>query len=147
MFAFERLDVWQGARTFARDINRVAREFPKIEQFALAQQLRRAAFSIAANIAEGSSRSSKKEFSRYIEMAYGSLCEVVTGLFVALDSEYLIPDRFKSLYDRSESLGRMLSRFRESLETSWKVRASPDHQTIKPSHHQAGNNRGSDVHK
>ena len=143
MFAFERLEVWQDARTFVRDINRVARELPKIEQFALAQQLRRAAFSIAANIAEGSSRSSKKEFSRYVEMAYGSLCEVVTGLYVALDSEYVPPDTFQGLYDRSESLGRMLSRFRESLETSWKVKSGPDHQTIKPSNHQT-NSRGNE---
>ncbi|MCE5323360.1 four helix bundle protein [bacterium] len=93
--------------------------FPRNEQFALAQQLRRAAVSIAANIAEGSSRSSQKEFSRYVEMAYGSLCEVIAELFVAKDRGYIQDEVFKDLYLKSESLGRMLSKFRGSLETSW----------------------------
>ncbi len=119
MFAFEKLDVWQYAKSFISDIYKAAESFPKYEQFALAQQLRRATVSIAANIAEGSSRSSKKEFSRYIEMAYGSLCEVIAELFVAKDCGYLAKEDFDKLYDKSESLGRMLSKFRGSLETTW----------------------------
>lgn len=138
MFSFEKLEIWQSARLFARDINRTASRFPKIEQFGLAQQLRRAGFSIAANIAEGSSRSSKKDFSRFVEIAYGSLCEVVTGLYVALDSDYLCQEDFQSLYGRAESIGRMLSKFRQTLERSWM--ASESHPTIKPSHHQTRSN-------
>jgi four helix bundle protein len=137
MFQFEKLDVWQYARSFARDVYGSVESFPRKEQFALTQQLQRAVVSISANIAEGSSRSSAKEFSRYVEMAYGSLCEVVAELFIALDCDYLKEDDFKRLYAQSESLGRMMSRFREALETSWiKTTRSGDHQTIKPSNHQ-----------
>jgi four helix bundle protein len=139
MFQFEKLDVWQFARSFAGEVYDAVESFPRKEQFALAQQMRRAAVSISANIAEGRSRSSAKEFSRYVEMAYGSLCEVVAELFIALDRDYLKEDGFRRLYSHSESLGRMMSRFRESLERSWiKTARSGDHQTIKPSNHQTG---------
>ncbi|MCL5104145.1 MAG: four helix bundle protein [Armatimonadetes bacterium] len=119
MFAFEKLEVWQKSRSYAKTIMEAVESFPKIEQFALSQQLRRAVVSIAANIAEGSSRSSKKEFSRYVEIAYGSLCEVIAELFVALDRDYLPKEAFDVLYTKSEDLGKMLSRFRGALETSW----------------------------
>ena len=119
MFQFEKLEVWQKARAFGGMIYQAAESFPRHEQFALSQQLRRAVVSIGANIAEGSSRSSKKEFSRYVEMAYGSLCEVISELFIALDRRYVSQESFDIVYCESENVGKMLSRFRESLETSW----------------------------
>ncbi len=137
MFQFKKLDTWQYARRFAGEVYGVVDSFPRNEQFALAQQLRRAVVSISANIAEGSSRSSQKEFSRYVEMAYGSLCEVVAELYVALDRGYVAGESFVPLYASAESLGKMMSRFRESLEKSWiKTTRSGDHQTIQPSDHQ-----------
>jgi four helix bundle protein len=123
MFSFEKLEVWQKARAFSGEVYRIVEEFPKNEQFALSQQLRRAAVSIVANIAEGSSRSSQKEFSRYVEIAFGSLCEVIAELHIARDRGYLDPEVFTQVYDRAEGLGQMLSKFRRSLETSW-VKAS-----------------------
>ena len=119
MFSFEKLEVWQKARALAGKVYDVVEEFPKREQFALSQQLRRAAVSVVANVAEGSSRSSHKEFSRYVEMAFGSLCEVIAELFIAQDRGYLKTERFTELYGRAESLGQMLSKFRRALETSW----------------------------
>jgi four helix bundle protein len=119
MFSFEKLEVWQKARLFSGKVYDAVDEFPKREQFALPQQLTRAAVSIIANIAEGSSRSSQKEFSRYIEMAFGSLCEVIAELFVARDRGYLTTEQFQELYRLAEGLGQMLSKFRMSLETSW----------------------------
>jgi four helix bundle protein len=140
MFTFEKLDVWQAARAFAGGIYDVKDGFPKKDQFALAQQLTRAAVSIAANIAEGSSRSSRKEFWRYVEMAFGSLCKVVAELFIARDRKYVAEADFGSLYTQAERLGRMLSGFRTHLETSWR-KVHPhedDHQTINPSSRQTG---------
>lgn len=119
MFAFEKLEIWQRSRSFASEIYRIVGYFPQSEQFALSQQLTRAAVSVTANIAEGSSRSSQKEFSRYIEVAYGSLCEVIAELFIALDKNYLTSEAFDQLYSKSEELGKMLSKFRGTLETSW----------------------------
>lgn len=131
MFSFEKLEVWQKGRMFAGSIYDAVDKFPKQEQFALSQQLIRAAVSVIANIAEGSGRSSRKEFSRYVEMAYGSLCEVVSELSIALDRGYLEKQRFKDLYLQAESLGQMLSRFRRSLETSWlKAQAQGNGQAI-----------------
>lgn len=119
MFAFEDLKVWKTARSFASLVYSVCEPFPKHEQFALAQQLRRAAVSIAANIAEGKGHSSNKERSRYIEMAYGSLCEVIAEQYIALDRQYITEGQHKTLYHEAEILGKMLSRYRASFETSW----------------------------
>jgi four helix bundle protein len=71
MFAFEKLEVWHLAVEFCDDVYRFTRTFPSDERFGLTSQLRRAAVSIAANMAEDSGRSSKKEFVRFVEIAYG----------------------------------------------------------------------------
>ena len=83
MFRFEKLDVWQLAIDFSDQIYRATREFPSEERFGLTNQLRRAAVSIAANIAEGSGRWSDRDFVRFIEIAYGSLMETVSHLRIA----------------------------------------------------------------
>ena len=69
MFNFEKLDVWQKAIDFADLIYTNTRGFPADERFGLTTQLRRGAVSISSNIAEGSSRSSKVDFARFIEIA------------------------------------------------------------------------------
>lgn len=120
MFRFERLDIWQRARSLTNIVYDTVDSFPKHEQFALAQQLRRAIVSVSANIAEGSAKSSDKEFSRYLEIAFGSLCEVIAELYVARDRSYLTQTTFDLLYSQSEELGKMLSKFRGTIENSWK---------------------------
>lgn len=78
MFNFEKLDVWQKAIDFA-DFVYVA---TPDERFGLTNQMRRAAVSISSNIAEGCSRSSKADFARFVEIATGSVFEVVSQAFV-----------------------------------------------------------------
>src|SRR5437762_8019299 len=78
MFNFEKLDVWQKEIEFAKLIYTDTRSFPTEERFGLTTQLRRAAVSISSNIAEESSRSSKVDFARFIEIAGGSVFEVVS---------------------------------------------------------------------
>ena len=119
MFGFERLEVWRKARGLTKAVYCAVDAFPAREQFALSQQLTRAAVSVAANIAEGSAKASNKEFSRYVEISFGSLCELIAELYVALDREYLSEDRFGQLYGDAERLGMMLSKLRGSLERSW----------------------------
>ena len=89
MFRFEKLDVWQLAIEFSDQIYIATREFPADERFGLTNQLRRAAVSIAANIAEGSGRSSDRDFVRFIEIAYGSLMETVSHLRIAERQKFL----------------------------------------------------------
>jgi four helix bundle protein len=80
MFKHERLDVWQEAIQFVCDIYLQTRTFPSDERFGLTNQVRRSSNSVAANIAEGCSRSSDKEYIRYLEISYASLAETVSHL-------------------------------------------------------------------
>jgi four helix bundle protein len=83
MFSFEKLAVWQRAIEYADFVYKVMKEFPADERFGLTSQLRRSAVSVSANVAEGSSRSSRADMARFIEIGYGSLLESVTSLEIA----------------------------------------------------------------
>jgi four helix bundle protein len=67
MHRFKDLEIWRYSREFCTEIYAVTSSFPESEKFGLTNQLRRASISIAANIAEGCSRSSNKDFSRFLE--------------------------------------------------------------------------------
>jgi len=88
-FRHENLEVWQLAVRFANQVYRESRTFPPEERYGLALQLRRAAVSVASNIAEGCGRRTKKDFARSIEIAYGSTLEAMTQLVVARDQGFL----------------------------------------------------------
>jgi four helix bundle protein len=115
MFNFEKLDVWHKAIDFADLVYNKTRAFPSDERFGLTNQLRRAAVSISSNIAEGSSRSSKSDFARFVEIATGSVFEVVSQAFIAHRQSLLSEDQFQKIYTDAEELSRMLSGLRKSL--------------------------------
>ncbi len=115
MFNFEKLDVWRKAIDFAGLIYSETRSFPLEERFGLTNQLRRAAISVSSNIAEGSSRSSKSDFARFVEIATGSVFEVVSQAFIAQRQSFLSEDQFRDIYTDAEELSRMLSGLRKSL--------------------------------
>lgn len=115
MFRFEKLDVWQKAVDFADRVCAVTRRFPGDEGFGLTSQMRRAAVSISSNIAEGSSRTSNKDFAHFVEIAYGSLVEVVSQAEVATRQSYLREAARLELYTRAEEVARMLSGLKTSL--------------------------------
>jgi four helix bundle protein len=115
MFNFEKLDVWQKAIDFADMVYRLTRTFPDDERFGLTNQMRRAAVSISSNVAEGSSRSSRPDFSRFIEIATGSLFEVVSQSVIARKQGFLAEDSQREIYEAAEEQSRMLSGLRRSL--------------------------------
>jgi len=115
MFNFEKLEVWQKAIDFADLIYSDTRSFPSDERFGLTNQMRRAAVSISSNIAEGSSRSSKTDFARFIEISTGSLFEVVSQAFIANRQGFLKGEAFTKLYRAAEEQSRMQSGLRKSL--------------------------------
>jgi four helix bundle protein len=78
--------------------------------------MRRAAVSISANIAEGSGRNSDRDFARFVEIAYGSLMEVVSHGYVAQNQSFLSNDSMTGLVQQAEELGRMLSGLKSRLE-------------------------------
>ena len=115
MFNFEKLDVWQKSIDFADLIYSTTRSFPQEERFGLTNQMRRAAVSISSNIAEGSSRTSRVDFARFVEIATGSVFEVVTQATIGLRQDFLTRDQYSQIYDAAEQQGRMLSGLRRSL--------------------------------
>jgi four helix bundle protein len=88
MFNFEKLDVWNDAIAFADSVYTITRAFPDDERFGLTSQMRRAAVSISSNLAEGSSRSSRPDYSRFIEIATGSLYEVVSQSVISKRQDF-----------------------------------------------------------
>jgi len=89
----QKLKAWQHAQRLAVECVKAARRFPEYEQEALADQLRRACYSVPLNIAEGSARWGAREYRRYLDTAWASLAEVQTALEIARDVGYLeLPD-------------------------------------------------------
>ena len=98
------------------DIYRIQRDFPKEELYGLGDQIRRAAVSITANLAEGSGRQSIKEKIRFIEISYGSLMEVFCELQTACDLGYITKEKFDGIRPQFTDIAKMLSGLRNSLE-------------------------------
>ena len=114
-FKFEKLIVWQKAMDLGEEMNRMAKQFPKEEMYNLSSQLRRAADSIALNIAEGSIGQSNPEFRRFIGYAIRSLAEVVTCLHKAKRRGYVVDREFNLHYENSHSLMNMIIAFKKSI--------------------------------
>lgn len=91
MADFHHLKAWQHAKVLAVECARAAARFPIEERFGLADQLRRAAYGAALNIAEGSSRRGSREYRRYLDTARASLTEVEAILEIATELDYLEP--------------------------------------------------------
>jgi four helix bundle protein len=115
MFNFEKLDVWRKAIDFADTVYSLTRCFPEDERFGLTSQMRRAAVSISSNIAEGSARHSRDDYARFLEIATGSLFEVVSQSFIARNQGFLAEADFRSIYSAAEEQSRMLSGLRAFL--------------------------------
>jgi four helix bundle protein len=115
MFNFEKLEVWRKAIDFADFVYTVTKSFPNDERFGLTNQMRRASVSISSNIAEGSARISANDYARFIEIATGSVFEVVSQAFVSRRQGFLNEADFKKLYLAAEEQGKMLSGLRRSI--------------------------------
>jgi len=120
-FRFEKLDTWQLARTYNRAIYAASRKFPKEELFALTSQIRRASVSISSNIAEGSGRNSDADFAHFLEIAYGSLLETVSQMFLALDEGYLSEEMFREVADQADTLAGKIVGLTKSLGRSSRI--------------------------
>jgi four helix bundle protein len=116
MFSFEDLKVYQLARKLVKDVYLLQNTFPKEERYALGDQIRRAATSITANIAEGSGRQSIEETIRFIEIAFGSMTEVFCELQTACDLNYIKEEELDSLRPQFTEISRMLSGLRNTLQ-------------------------------
>jgi four helix bundle protein len=115
MFNFEKLEMWKKAIDLADFVYATTRAFPDDERFGLTSQMRRAAVSISSNIAEGASRHSKDDYARFLEIATGSVFEIVSQSFIARRQGYLSEVNRQQLHAAAEEQSRMLSGLRRSL--------------------------------
>jgi four helix bundle protein len=115
MFNFEKLDVWQEAIQFADLVYELTADFPHEERFGLTNQMRCAAVSISSNLAEGSSRVSRTDFSRFVEIATGPLFEVVSQSTLALRRKMIVQNDYNQIYAAAEKQSKMLSGLRRAL--------------------------------
>jgi len=113
-YSFEKLRVWQSARELARAVYAVTRKFPPREVYGLTSQCNRCAISIAANLAEGSSRQSLKDQAHFSEIAYGSLMELACLLVLASDVAVLPDEVELKLRESIEKLSAQISALRRS---------------------------------
>jgi four helix bundle protein len=118
MFNFEKLDVWNEAISFADAVYSLTRDFPSEERFGLTNQMSRAAVSISSNIAEGSSRVSRADFARFVEIAAGSVFEVVSQSTIGKRQGFVSEAAYQNLYAAAEKQSKMLSGLRRSLMES-----------------------------
>ena len=111
-FPFEKLEVWQLSRKLNYNINDILKQFPAEERFNLTNQIRRAATSVALNLAEGTSRVSFKEQARFSEVAFASLIEVYCALILAKDLGYLTDETFQSVAPQIREISNKINSLR-----------------------------------
>lgn len=114
-FRFEKLLVWQKAIEYSLYIYKITTKFPKSEIFGIQSQIRRAAVSIALNIAEGSGRRTKKDFRKFLHDSLGSLRESVTCLHLSKQLTYIGKSEFDHSYSLATEISKMLYRLELSL--------------------------------
>lgn len=115
-FTFFDLRVYKEAKLLVREVYSLLDKFPKVETFALSDQLRRAVVSVPSNIAEGSGRYSIREKIHFIEIAYGSLTETLCQLDIDHDLSYISEKEFTEGKERIEVIGKQLSGLRSSFQ-------------------------------
>jgi four helix bundle protein len=112
---FRGLRVWHDGIAFAANIYQFTEGFPKHETYGLTSQLRRAAVSVPANLAEGNARRGTGEYLHFVSIARGSLAEVETYLELSLVLTYADRDQIKPLLDQAAAIGRQLTSLRNTL--------------------------------
>ena len=112
---FKELIVWQEAMNLVEMIYLQTKTFPREEIYGLTSQIRRAAVSIAANIAEGNGRQSRKEYLQFLSIANGSMKELETHILIAERLNLLAKEKSEELQSQMQSVGKLLSALRKSL--------------------------------
>lgn len=113
--SYRELIVWQRAMELIRETDEICAELPASERFELARQIRRAAGSIPANIAEGFAGRRPSDLARYLTIARGSLLELETHLSIAESRGYCDSARLSRFGDLADQVGRMLTAQRKSV--------------------------------
>ena len=111
-YSYKNLDLYKEAKILVMMVYKLLKQFPKEEQYALCDQLRRAVISIPSNVAEGSGRTSMKDQAHFIEIAFGSLMEVDCQIDIACDLEYITQENLSKICIQISRVAAMLSALR-----------------------------------
>lgn len=132
--SYRDLEVWQKSRALVTAVYRLTKSFPKEEIYGLSSQLQRSSVSIPSNIAEGKSRRTTKEYMRFLDIAYGSLAEIETQLYISCDLGYTQEDKITDLLDGYAEIGKMLNGLINSLEKKLSSSATlnPESRILNP---------------
>lgn len=106
---FRKYDAWQNALQVVETIYRLTNCFPEDEKYGLTNQVRRAAVSIASNIAEGASRESEVDFARFLEISLGSAFEVETQILIANQLGYVTAENYEPLLNQLTILQKQIN--------------------------------------
>lgn len=127
MFTYKNLETWQQGMDLVETCYRVTASFPRSELYGLTSQLRRAAVSIPANVAEGHCRRTTKVYANHLSIAHGSHGELETCLELACRLGFLTKAENQKLLTSSDTVGRLLNGLYNSLEQ--KIQAAGDRST------------------
>ena len=116
-YGFEKLSAWQNSRSLVKQIYCLTKELPSEERCCLGSQMQRAVVSVSSNIAEGASRSSKKEQGHFYQTAYASLMEVLCQLILCLDLEYIKESEYSYIRESIEKVSYQINQLRKATFT------------------------------
>lgn len=111
-YEYKNLDVYKESKKLVKMVYRLIEQFPKVETYALCDQLRRSVISVSSNIAEGSGRTSAKDQAHFFEMAFGSLMEVSCQMDIACDLGYIEQLELNQVEEYIRKIAAMLSGLR-----------------------------------
>ena len=114
--SYRSLIMWKKSDALVKEIYQATEQFPKNEMYGLTSQLRRAALSVVLNIVEGFARTSKAEFRRFLDIAFGSLTEVEYLLVLSHDLRYLEEDLFEQLEAKRAECSKLIWSYRKKMK-------------------------------
>jgi len=120
---YRELQVWSKAHALTLDLYRVSRSFPREEIYGVTRQIRRAAASIGANLAEGCGRRTSSELARFVKIAMGYASELDYHLLLSRDLGFMSSDDFNSSAARLTEVRKMLTSFLSSVEEQIELRS------------------------
>lgn len=115
MHNFKNLKIWILGMDLTTDIYVITKTFPTNEMYGLISQMRRCVISIPSNIAEGTSRKSAKDVSRFLDISIGSLFELETQIFISKQLNYVNEDQFSKLTQKITELQKMIFGFQKNI--------------------------------
>lgn len=115
MHNYKELKIWIKTRELVKEIYLITEKFPQEEKFGLTSQIRRAVISISSNIAEGSGKSSDREFNRYLEIAYSSAFELESQIILSEDLSFISNRVSTEILSQVQQIQKMIYSFSKTI--------------------------------